>query len=95
MAVLDETNRVRTWAHYLRNLGVVGGLGGVTKADVRAAIDATDAWIESSQGASAPSTGFNSALPQPFRGAANTDQKTLLFCYVAMRRAGLLRTETD
>jgi hypothetical protein len=93
VALLDETNRVRTWAHYLRNL--TGPISGVTKADVRAAVDATDAWIESSQGATAPATGYNSALPQPFRGAASLDQKTALFCYVAMRRAGLLRTETD
>lgn len=92
MALLDETNRARTWAHYLRNFL---GAAGVTKADVRAAIDATDAWIESAQGAAAPATGYNSALPQPFRGAASLDQKTLLYCYVAMRRAGLLKVEGE
>jgi hypothetical protein len=93
MALLDETSRFRTWAHYMRNN--IGAVPGVTKADIRAALDATDAWIESAQGAAAPSTGFNSALPQPFRSAASTDQKTVLFCFVAMRRAGLLRTEAD
>jgi hypothetical protein len=93
MALLDETARARTWAHYLRNL--TGPISGVTKADVRAALDATDAWIESANGAAAPATGYNSTLPQPFRGAASTDQKTVLFCFVAMRRAGLLRTEAD
>jgi hypothetical protein len=93
MALLDETARFRTWAHYMRNN--IGSIAGVTKADVRAALDATDAWIESAQGGVAPSTGFNSALPQPFRGAANLDQKTLLFCFVAMRRAGLLHAEGD
>ena len=93
MAVLDETNRFRVWAHYLRNL--TGPVSGVTKADVRAAVDATDAWIESANAAAAPATGYNSALPQPFRGAATTDQKTVLFCLVAMRRAGLLQTEGD
>lgn len=93
MALLDETNRVRTWAHYLRNL--VGPVPGVTKADVRAALDATDVWIDSAAAATAPATGFNSALPQPFRGAASSDQKTVLFCFVAMRRAGLLHVEGD
>jgi phospholipase/lecithinase/hemolysin len=93
MALLDDTNRYRTWAQYLRSS--LGSVSGVTKADVRAAVDATDAWIESAQAAVAPATGFNSALPQPFRGAASSDQKTLLFCYVAMRRAGLLKTEAD
>lgn len=93
MALLDETNRARVWAHYLRNLA--GPIAGVVKADVRAAVDATDAWIESANAAAAPSTGYNSALPQPFRGAASSDQKTVLFCYVAMRRAGLLKTQED
>lgn len=93
MTLLDDTNRARTWAQYLRSS--LGSPSGVTKADVRAAVDATDVWIESAQAAAAPSTGFNSALPQPFRGAASSDQKTLLFCYVAMRRAGLLKTEAD
>jgi hypothetical protein len=93
MALLDDTNRARVWAHYLRNL--VGPISGVTKADVRAAVDATDAWIDSASAAAAPATGFNSALPQPFRGAADSSQKTILFCYVAMRRAGLLKTEAD
>ncbi len=91
MALLDEANRSRVWGHVLRKLA----LAGLTKADVRAAVDATDAWIDSAQGATAPATGYNSALPQPFRGTANADQKTVLFCYVAMRRAGLLKTEAD
>lgn len=92
MAVLDDANRLKVWGHYLRNFL---GAAGVTKADVRAAVDATDAWIESAQGAAAPATGYNSALPQPFRGAASLDQKTLLYCYVAMRRAGLLKVEGE
>jgi hypothetical protein len=54
-----------------------------------AAINATDAWIDANAAA------FNTALPQPFRGAATADQKTLLLCWVAMRRAGLLRVEED
>jgi hypothetical protein len=93
MALLDDTNRIRTWAQFLRSS--LGSPTGVTKADVRAAVDATDAWIESASAAAAPSTGYNSSLPQPFRGAASPEQKTLLFCYVAMRRAGLLKTEAD
>jgi len=52
-------------------------------------VDATDDWIE------ANSTSFNTALPQPFRSNATPTQKTFLLCYVAMRRAGLLRAEED
>jgi hypothetical protein len=66
-----------------------GSFTGVTKAELKAAIDATDDWIETNQ------TSFNTALPQPFRGSANLTQKTFLFCYVAMRRASLLRAEED
>lgn len=84
---MDATNRLRTWAQVMRNWP--GSLTGVTKAELRAAIDATDDWIEANQ------TSFNTALPQPFRGAATTPQKTFLLCYVAMRRAGLLRAEED
>lgn len=86
MAVLSDEDRRRTWAQLMRT-GV--GIPGVVKADLRAAVDATDAWIEANQAA------YNAALPQPFRGAASLDAKTLLFCFVAMRRAGLLRAEED
>lgn len=84
---MDATNRLRTWAQVMRNWP--GSITGVTKAELRAAVDATDDWIEANQAS------FNTALPQPFRGAASTPQKTFLFCYVAMRRAGLLRAEED
>jgi len=65
------------------------GWPAVTKPELRAAVDATDDWIEANQ------AGFNAALPQPFRGAATVPQKTFLFCYVAMRRAGRLRAQED
>jgi hypothetical protein len=87
MAALSAEDRRRVWAHIMRNWD--SGSISVTKADLRAAVDATDQWIEDNQAA------YNLALPQPFRGAATTAQKTLLFCYVAMRRKGLLRTEED
>lgn len=84
---LDSTGRFRVWAHAMRNW--VGSLAGVTKADLRAAVDATDDWIDANQAS------FNTALPVTFRNNANLAQKTLLFCLVAMRRANLLRTEED
>lgn len=84
---MDATNRLRTLATAMRNWP--GSLTGITKPDLKAAVDATDDWLE------ANSTSFNSALPQPFRGAASLPQKTFLLCYVAMRRAGLLRAEED
>ncbi len=89
MAVLDETGRFRVWAHLMRSLP--SGIAGwpVTKPELRAAVDATDDWIDANV------AGFNAALPQPFRGSASVAHKTLLFAWVALRRAGLLRTQED
>lgn len=87
MALLDETGRFRVWAQFMRDLSGTGL--GVTKSELRAAINATDQWIEDNQ------SSFNTALPQPFRGSATLPQKTFLLCYVAMRRAGRLRAEED
>lgn len=88
MAALVAEERRRVWAHLMRSMGAVGAVT-VTKSELRAAVDATDQWIEDNASA------FNAALPQPFRGSANLAQKTLLFCYVAMRRSGALRVEED
>lgn len=83
---LDAVNRARTAAQWLRrNLESCS----FSKGDLRAAVDATDTWIDSNQAS------FNSALPAAFRTNASLAQKTLLFCYVAMRRAGILRAEED
>ena len=89
MAVMDATNRLRTWAQTMRDWPRGTGWPNVTAPELRAAVDATDDWIEANQ------AGFNAALPQPFRGAATTAQKTFLFCYVAMRRAGRLKAQED
>jgi hypothetical protein len=67
----------------------MGTLAAVTKPDLRAAVDAADSWIDSNASA------FNTALPQPARAQLTAQQKTLLLCWVAMRRAGLLRAEED
>jgi len=85
MAVLDAPNRFQVFAHVLRNLAWAG----LIKADVSAAVNATDDWIEANQ------TAFNAALPLPFRTTATTVQKTIVFAYVALRRAGLLKTQGE
>lgn len=86
MAVMSAEERRRCWAQFMRaNTETLS----ITKVDLRAAVDATDDWIE------ANSAAFNLAIPQPARGALSATQKTLLFVYVAMRRRGLLRAEED
>ncbi|ARX81500.1 hypothetical protein SMD44_00898 [Streptomyces alboflavus] len=87
MAVLDPVGRARVLAQWMRDLDLP--LSGLTKPDLAAAVAATDDWIEANQ------SSYNTALPQPFRGTASLALKTLLFCYVAMRRAGKLRAEED
>lgn len=86
MALLPDLDRNRIWRWFMRRNSEGCAF---TKDQLRAAVDATDSWIDSN----APS--FNQALPVAFRTGASLAQKTLLFCFVAMRRAGLLKVEED
>ena len=86
MAVLPDQDRFRAMAQLMRDSASPSG---VSKPELRAALNATDDWIEANQGS------FNTALPNPYRTAATLEHKTLLFCYVAMRRAGILKAEED
>lgn len=85
---LDAAGRARTLAQWMRELDLALPAS-LTKPDLAAAVAATDDWIEVN------AASFNAALPQPFRGAAGLQLKTLLFCYVALRRAGKLHAEED
>lgn len=87
MALLDATNRFRVFAQAMRDMP--GVLTGVTKTQLQSAVDATDQWIEDNQ------TSYNNALPAAVKNNATLVQKTFLFCYVAMRRAGRLQAEED
>ena len=86
MAALPDLDRNRIWRWFMRKNTEVCGF---TKTDLRAAVDATDAWIDSN------ASSFNTALPVAFRTNATLAQKTILFCWVAMRRAGILKVEED
>lgn len=88
MAVLPVLDRTRVWAHFMRT-SKEPAAPGFTKADLQAAVDATDTWIDTNSNA------YNLALPVAFRNGATQLAKTLLFCYVAMRRAGVLKTADD
>jgi hypothetical protein len=84
MAALSDADRqiaARNWIH--KAFVEANATATFTYTDIKAAADATDAWIDSNQGS------YNSALSAPFSGAT-VQQKTLLFCVVALRRAGLL-----
>lgn len=86
MAALPDLDRNRIWRHFMRRN--TEGCA-FTKDELRAAVDATDTWIDNNAGS------YNSALPVAFRTGATLIQKTFLFCLVAMRRAGNLRVDED
>jgi len=56
---------------------------GLTKADLRAAINSTDGWIEANQAS------FVAALPEPFASNSGAALKVLLFCAVAAMRVSV------
>jgi hypothetical protein len=81
MAVLSDPERAALWAEFMRaNENINNGAGVLTKAQLRAAIDAVDQWCEDN------ATAFNTAIPQPARGALTSRQKAALLVYVTKRR---------
>jgi hypothetical protein len=82
--MLSDNDRFKVWGAIMRQWQALGQPPTVVKADIRAAVNDIDAWIEANQAA------INTAFPQPFRANMTLQQKTLLFCYVAMKRAGLI-----
>lgn len=88
MAALSATDRDRIRRFFTRQRDMVGTVA-FTKADLDAAIGALDDWIDTN------AASINSALPTAFKNNATQVQKTLLFCWVAMRRAGVLKVEED
>lgn len=80
MAVLADAERAAVWATVMREMDIAG----LTKAQLRAAIDATDAWIDANAAA------YNTALPVAARNALTAKQKAWLFSFVSLRRQGVL-----
>jgi hypothetical protein len=80
MAVLPDTDRQRVQRGVMRYLSGLRQPLALTKADLQAAVNATDAWIDTNAGA------YNTALPVAARTNLTATQKTLLFCVVAAMR---------
>ena len=81
MAVLTDTERTDLHTEWMRALSDQrSSIGALSKADIRAAINATDTWIDSN------AASYNSALPAQVRNALTAKQKAELFLFVARRR---------
>lgn len=80
MAVLSESDRAEAFAELLRDSSRDGTVPSLTKADIRAALDATDQWVDDN------AVAFNNALPQPARGTMTNAQKARLMAYVVQTR---------
>jgi hypothetical protein len=86
MTLLDATARARTAAQWMRENVISCAF---TKSDLQAAVAAADQWVEDN------TASYNTALPQPFRSSATTDQKAWVLAYVLWRRIGRLRAQED
>ena len=77
---LTTEQRHDLWAELMRELSRQRASISLTKPELRAAVDAVDAWVE------ANAASYNSAIPQPARGALSAQQKAQLLMYVVTKR---------
>lgn len=77
MAVLADADRKEVWAEFMR---APDGTLALTKAELRAAVDALDNYFNTNAAA------INTAIPQPARGALSTAQKAKLAKVVLAQR---------
>jgi hypothetical protein len=80
MAVLDEASRVQVWAELMRKYSSDGDSIGINKADLRAAVDALDTFMNDNAAT------INNALPEPAKGVLTVQQKALMLSYVVLKR---------
>lgn len=85
MALLSDADRNVALRIFVRKTyGELARRSDFDVAVLRTNIDNTDAFIESIQ------TSYNNSLTSGFRTSASLEEKTLMFCYVALRRAGVI-----
>ena len=83
MAYLSESDRANIWAEFMRDRDEFfknDTYGNMTKADLRAAVDALDAFLEDNKVA------INNSIPQPARNALTSKQKARLLVFIIERR---------
>lgn len=80
MATLPSLDRGKISSGLQRHFSALREPIALIKSDLRAAVDATDDWIDLNQAS------YNAALPLAARNNLTASQKTLLFCAVAAYR---------
>lgn len=81
MTVLSDPDRLAVARDYMADVSRERGTFGVlTKAELRAAVNAADQWIDDN------AASYNSALPLPARTVLSATQKTEIFLRVLRRR---------
>lgn len=81
MAALGANARQAVCDEFAQAISAIrGSLGNLTKAQLRAAIDAADTWVDSNAAA------YNTALPAAARSALTVTQKAQILQYVIARR---------
>lgn len=80
MATLTSADRQAIWSEFMETASQEWQEISLTKPELRAAVDATDSWIDSH------AASFNSALPLEARNSLTAKQKVELFLLVARQR---------
>jgi hypothetical protein len=80
MAILSDNDRAMIRHLLCLESSRIWEAIGIDKADLKAAVDATDDWINDN------AQNFNVSLPQPARNVLTQKQKVRLFLFVAQKR---------
>jgi hypothetical protein len=81
MAVMADADRIETWKRYMHDVSHSAEVfGALTKADIRAAVDALDTFLSDN------ATAINNALPTAAKNNLTQAQKARLLTYVISQR---------
>lgn len=80
MATLALADQQRIWRGLMRWLSRKHEPCNVVKADLLAAVQAADGWVDSN------ATSYNNAIPQPARNNLTASQKALILALVVLAR---------
>ena len=84
MAELSTADKIKIRRGLSEYWSVIWDSVDLNKAELLSAVNATDTWIENNQ------SSFNNALPTAAKNNLTAEQKTLLFCAVAMARVSII-----